>query len=153
MHRVRLAGFLASNSPMDFKVSTAPIEQDGLLVSVEGEFDLSSADQVQTAAEPAISAGRPLLLDLRDCSFIDSTALRLVLQIHGALTRDAGPDAPMAVVANSEIRKFFSMTAIDQSVCVCTTREEALAALTATPDAENGKPASPPDLLARSGEE
>ena len=129
------------------------MEQDGLLVSVEGEFDLSSADQVQTAAEPAVSAGRPLLLDLGECSFIDSTALRLVLQMQSALAKAVGPDAPMAVVANSEIRKFFSMTAIDQSVWVFTTREEAVAALTGTPDAENGKPASPPDLLARSGEE
>ena len=138
---------------MDFKVSTAPIEQDGLLVSVEGEFDLSSADQVQTAAEPAVSAGRPLLLDLGECSFIDSTALRLVLQMQSALAKAVGPDAPMAVVANSEIRKFFSMTAIDQSVWVFTTRDEALASLQGTPGAGETEPASPPDLLARSGEE
>jgi anti-anti-sigma factor len=138
---------------MDFKVSTAPIEQDGLLVSVEGEFDLSSADQVQTAAEPAVSAGRPLLLDLGECSFIDSTALRLVLQMQSALAKAVGPDAPMAVVANSEIRKFFSMTAIDQSVWVLTTRDEALASLRGTPGAGDTQPASPPDLLARSGEE
>jgi anti-anti-sigma factor len=138
---------------MDFKVSTAPIEQDGLLVSVEGEFDLSSADQVQTAAEPAVSAGRPLLLDLGECSFIDSTALRLVLQMQSALAKAVGPDAPMAVVANSEIRKFFSMTAIDQSVWVFTTRDEALASLRGTPGAGDTQPASPPDLLARSGEE
>ena len=139
---------------MDFKISTSPVDRDGLLISVDGELDLSTVDQVERAAEQAISARCPLLLDLSGCSFIDSTGLRLVLKIHEALTKAAGPDAPMAVVATSEIRKFFLITAIDQSVHVLTTRDEALASLRArmgTP--RKGESASPPDdLLARSAE-
>ena len=137
---------------MDFKVGTSPIDDDGLLISVEGEFDLSTADRVRSPGESAIAERRTLLLDLEQCSFIDSTALRLVLQLHAALTSAVGPGA-IAVVANSEIRKFFSMTAIDQTVRVFATREEALAALRATARSGDGEPASPPDLLARSAEE
>ena len=59
----------------------------------------------------------------------------------------------VAVVAGSEIRKFFSMTAIDQSIWVFTTRKEALASLRATPGADNGEPPLPPDLLARNTQE
>ncbi|MEK6326201.1 MAG: STAS domain-containing protein [Actinomycetota bacterium] len=139
---------------MDFKLSTSPIDRDRLLISVEGELDLSTADQVERSAGQAISARCPLLLDLSGCSFIDSTGLRPVLKIREALAKAAGPDAPMAVVASSEIRKFFSITAIDQSVHVFTTRDEALASLRArmsTP--RNGESASPPDdHLARSAE-
>jgi anti-anti-sigma factor len=137
---------------MHFKVGTSPIDDDGLMISVEGEFDLSTADRVRSPAESAIAERRTLLLDLEPCSFIDSTALRLVLQLREALTSAVGPGA-MAVVANSEIRKFFSMTAIDQSVPVFTAREEALASLRGTASSGDGEPASPPDLLARSAEE
>jgi anti-anti-sigma factor len=138
---------------MDFKVSTSPIDDGALLISVEGELDLSTADQVRGPAELAISAQRPLLLDLSHCPFIDSTGLRLVLQIHQALTKAEGPRAPMAVVASSKILKLFSLTAVDQTVQMFTTREEALASLRAsTSTRREGEPASPPDLLARSAE-
>jgi anti-anti-sigma factor len=139
---------------MHFKVRTSPIDEGGLLISVEGELDLSTADRVRSPAESAIAAGRPMLLDLERCSFIDSTGLRFVLQIHDRLTKAAGPNAPMAVVASSEIRKFFSLTAIDQSVRVFTTRDEAVAFLRAssgTPGADDPA-ASADDLLARSAE-
>jgi anti-anti-sigma factor len=139
---------------MDFKISTSPIDRDGLLISVEGELDLSTADQVERSAEQAIAARCPLLLDLSGCSFIDSTGLRLVLKTHEALTKAGGPDAPMAVVASSEIRKFFSITAIDQSVHVFTTRDEALASLRTRMGAprDGESTSSPDDLLARSAE-
>jgi anti-sigma B factor antagonist len=117
---------------MHIKLSTSPIDPHGLLLSVEGEFDLSTAEQVQRSAEPAISAGCPLLLDLSRCSFIDSTGLRAVLKIHRGLTNGEGSSAPMAVVARSDIRRFFSMTAIDLSVPVFVNRAQALESIGAT---------------------
>jgi anti-anti-sigma factor len=138
---------------MDFRVSTSPIDDGALLISVEGELDLSTADQVRGPAGLAVSAGRPLLLDLSQCPFIDSTGLRLVVQIHEGLTKTEGPSAPMAIVASSKTLKLFALTAVDQIVQVFSTREEALASLRAsTSTRREGEPASPPDLLARSAE-
>jgi stage II sporulation protein AA (anti-sigma F factor antagonist) len=127
---------------MDFKVSTSPIDHDGLLISVEGELDLFTVNDVQRSAEPAISARRPLLLDLSECPFIDSTGLRLVLKIHEVLTDGEGSGAPMAVVASSDIRKFFSLTAIDLSVPVFPNRGQALKSLAATGSHSNTPDAS-----------
>jgi anti-anti-sigma factor len=114
---------------MHFKVSTSRMERDGFLVSVEGELDLSTAEQVEHSAEPAILARLPMLLDLSQCPFIDSTGLRLVLKLHEDLTKGEGPGAPMAVVVASEVREFFTLTAIDLSVPVFLDRGEALASL------------------------
>ena len=126
---------------MHFKVSTSTVDHSGLLISVEGEFDLSTAEQVGRRAELAIAAGRPLLLDLSRCLFMDSTALRLVLKIHKGLTDGAGRSAPMAVVASPAIRGFFSLTAIDLTVPVFFNREQALDSLRANSSHINAFPA------------
>jgi anti-anti-sigma factor len=140
---------------MNFQVSTSPIEHDGLLISVEGEFDLSTADQVQRPAELAISAGRPVLLDLSKCPFMDSTALRLVLKIRKGLTDADQSSVSMAVVASPAVRKYFSITAIDQYVPVFLSRGQALESLGASrshintaPDGEWESSAHPPPAAA-----
>jgi anti-anti-sigma factor len=132
---------------MDFKVSTSSIDHSAALICVEGEFDLATAEQVEHAAELAIAMRSPVLLDLSECRFIDSSGLRTVLQIHGELTDGEGKSAPLAVVANSEIRRLFSLTAIDLRVPVFLTREQALQSLGASRSRINsphdGEPAFP----------
>jgi anti-anti-sigma factor len=132
---------------MNFKVSTSPIDRNGVLISVEGDFDLSTADQVRRSAEQAISARRPMILDLYKCAFMDSTALRLVLQVHRDLSEGAGSSPPLAVVVSPALRKFFSMTAIDQSVPVFLNHEQALDSLGAIQSHINTSPGAEPEPL------
>jgi anti-sigma B factor antagonist len=111
---------------MDFKIDVPTTEGfDGFLVSVEGELEISTVEQLADPAEVAIRAGCPLVLDLSECSFIDSTVLRFVLRTHRALS---AVGEAMAVVSgdNSHLRKLLSITAIDLSVPVFATREEAI---------------------------
>ena len=72
-----------------------------------------------------------MILDLSECPFIDSTGLRLTLHLHNGLSNGDAPSAALAVVANPRIRRLFSLTAIDLSVGVFATRDEALDALEA----------------------
>jgi anti-sigma B factor antagonist len=110
---------------MDFKLSTAPVDDGaGLLVTVEGELDISTAERVAEAAELAVSSGRSLLLDLSKCSFVDSTGLRVVLRVHRALAESG---RTLAVVTDHpQVRGLFSLTAIDLSVRVFAERADAL---------------------------
>src|SRR5215208_594741 len=118
--------------PMHFEFETSPIGHgDALVIAVEGELDLAAVEQLRGPAELAISKRRPVILDLSECTFIDSTGLRLTLQLHNHLGNGDEPGAAFAVVANPRIRKFFSLTAIDMSVGVFATRDEALDALEA----------------------
>jgi len=103
---------------MDFKLSTAT------LVSVEGELDLSTAEELAEPTRRAVNADCPLILDLSGCAFVDSTGLRFVLHAHTALA-DSG--SAMAVVTdNPHVRELFSLTAIDLSVPVFATVDEAV---------------------------
>ena len=108
-----------------------PIGEDALVISVKGELCLATVEELKEPAEAAISDRRVVILDLSECPFIDSTGLRLTLQLHNGRTNGTGPGAALAIVANPRIRKFFSLTAIDRSVEVFATRGEALEALDA----------------------
>jgi anti-sigma B factor antagonist len=103
---------------LDFKVSTAT------LVSVEGELDLSTAEELAEPTRLAVNADRPLILDLSACTFVDSTGLRFVLHAHTALA-DCGR-AMAVVIDNPHVRELFSLTAIDLSVSVFTSLDEAI---------------------------
>lgn len=111
---------------MNFQVINSSIDRDALLICVEGELDLSTAPRLQRDAEAAMDGYRSVVLDLSKCPFIDSTGLRLVLHLHRELADGNGASAPMVVVTNPAIRQFFSLTAIDQSVPVFLSVEQAL---------------------------
>jgi len=49
-------------------------------VVVAGELDLSSADRLRDALRGEVDAGRPVLVDLRSCTFIDSVGLSVLIQ-------------------------------------------------------------------------
>jgi stage II sporulation protein AA (anti-sigma F factor antagonist) len=112
-------------TPKDFQVTTSMGEDDTVLIAVRGELDIATAKQLEGPFKLAISDRRPLVLDLSECPFIDSTGLRLVLRTHQELSGEE-PRQPMAVVVHANLRKMFSITAIDLSVRVCDTREEAI---------------------------
>jgi len=98
---------------------------DAMVVAVEGELDLVSTSHVETPAREAIALKQALVFDLSRCSFIDSTALRLLLRVHSALTA-ADLDLPMAlVVGDSPVRKVLSIAAIDDRVPLLPTLESA----------------------------
>jgi anti-sigma B factor antagonist len=122
---------------MDFKVSTTAVDGTGLVVvSVAGELDIATAERLAGPTEVAVEAECGLLLDLSECSFIDSSGLRSVLHAY----RELGEiGEAMVVVAgrNSPVRKMLSLTGIDLSVRIFATRGDAIAWLdtAAAPDA------------------
>lgn len=111
---------------MEFNITTSRSHEHASVIAIRGEFDLASVMRVEADADEVIEQKRPLILDLSQCTFIDSSALRLVLKIRRNLeSADLGA-APLVVVAgDSPVRKMFSVTAIDQSVPVVPTLEEA----------------------------
>lgn len=115
---------------MDFKVSSTTIEGTGvLLVSVEGELDIGSAEELVGPTEVAVSAACPLILDLSQCPFIDSSGLRLMLHANHALS-DVG--ARFAVVTDRpQAKRLLSVTGTDQRVPLFESLSEAIAWLAA----------------------
>jgi anti-anti-sigma factor len=111
---------------MNLNVPTARFTEDEVMViTIEGELDLSTIDRAEVPAQEAIAMRRPVVFDLSGCTFIDSSALRLLLQVHRALTA-VDLDVPMAIaIGDSPVGKMLSLTAIDQSIPVLPTLEAA----------------------------
>jgi anti-anti-sigma factor len=78
--------------PPPFEVEVR--ELDGVaVVEVRGEIDLVTAPQLAAAVEEAIldhGAPRPLLVDLGECTFMDSTGLAVLLRAQDRLGEDPG---------------------------------------------------------------
>lgn len=71
-----------------FKVEFVPGDPSAL--RLDGEIDLSTADQLRAAVEKALSMDPNVVIDMAGVSFIDACGLRVVLQL--AASRDgAGP--------------------------------------------------------------
>jgi anti-sigma B factor antagonist len=111
---------------MNLNVTTAHFtEVEVMVITIEGELDLSTIDRAEVPAQEAIAMRRPIVFDLSGCTFIDSSALRLLLQVHRALTA-VDLDMPMAIaIGDSPVAKMLSLTAIDQSIPALPTLEAA----------------------------
>lgn len=81
----------------EFSVHVAPAPGGGTDVTVFGELDLATVEEVEAALDEAIAAEGPVVIDLRACGFIDSrgiaalvkAALRLREQDRNVLIRGA----------------------------------------------------------------
>src|SRR4051812_38576410 len=66
------------------------VEHNRLLIRVEGEIDVDAAPLVRSCADAALAttSAEPVVIDLTDCSFMDSSGLNaLVFAAHTASRR------------------------------------------------------------------
>ena len=96
------------------------------LVEVAGEIDIATVEALEEPLIGAIEAGRrPVILDLGNCSFIDSTGMHLVLRAHTLLREDGGSETSLAIVARGRVLELLKITGLDQTLSIVATREEA----------------------------
>jgi anti-sigma B factor antagonist len=96
------------------------------LVVVEGEVDAYAAPDLDSALDDAGRRG-DVLVDLRRVSFMDSTALGLVVRavrVYGESGRSA-----RVVLPGGAARRIFEITALDRALPVAESRESGLAEL------------------------
>jgi anti-sigma B factor antagonist len=108
------------------RVETTP--EDAAIVTAEGELDAYAAPEL-TACFANVSVDRDVVVDLSAVSFLDSTALGIVVRTirkvgeRGAHVR--------LVLPETSARRIFEITMLDQVLPLAATREDALAELTA----------------------
>lgn len=111
----------------DFRLEEDQPRPDTVVVSVHGDLDLHSADQLGDLLVEAVDRGLWLLVvDLSRVEFVDSQGLGALLRA----TRRFGPakERFRLVVPAPEIRRVFEITALDQVFPLDESRETALAA-------------------------
>lgn len=65
-----------------FRISEVDLEPGCREVRVEGELDLSVADQLQKRLEAAATEDVEVLVSLERCDFIDSTGIAAIISAH-----------------------------------------------------------------------
>ena len=110
----------------EFEISEATREGVNL-VAIQGELVLDTAPAIREPLERAAEdGGRPLVVDLSACTFMDSIGLAMLL--HGAKPLQDG-GARVALVADGEVRRLLRLTAIDQTLPAYDSVEAAIKAV------------------------
>lgn len=98
------------------------------VVAVRGDVDLDSAQRLSEGLRTASrGGGGPVVVDLCEVPFMDSTGLHLLLNLLRRLTRQG---RRMAIACSpAGVQRLFELTRLDGTFEMYDSREEALAAL------------------------
>jgi anti-sigma B factor antagonist len=118
--------------PAEFALTEESIDQQRHVVAVQGEIDLFTAPELKQTLAEAIEGGKTrIAVDLTGTSFLDSTALGVLI---GAVKRLRSRDGVLTIVnTDQNIAKTFEITGLDQIFTIMPTRDEAVAALDGNP--------------------
>jgi anti-anti-sigma factor len=87
-----------------YALSRMPGDGDVITLRVSGEIDLSNADQFDDELHSILNGtDHQLVLDLHECSFIDSTAIRVLIKI-GQEQRERGRTLGLARIGHEPKR-------------------------------------------------
>ena len=114
--------------PPEFAIIEQGSEAGHFVIAARGEIDLFTAPELKQVITEAIECGeRRMAIDLSEVSFLDSTALGVLI---GAVKRLRSRGGALAVVnTDASIAKTFEITGLDQIFTIVPDRAEALEAL------------------------
>lgn len=84
------------------------IEDGTRIVSLSGELDLSNAETAETALREAREADGPLVVDMRELEFIDSTGIALLVGIIGG----EGPEVRFVPSDSAAVTRVMELTGL-----------------------------------------
>lgn len=107
-------------------LSDEAVDADTQLLRARGELDLYAAPELKRRLASAIDAGKTrIVVDLTDASFMDSTALGVLL---GALKRLRVRDGALAIASEQPtILRILEVTGMNQVLDLHKTADDALA--------------------------
>jgi anti-sigma B factor antagonist len=106
----RLPRLVPVTAPAEFEVTVEQLEQGGTVVRVRGEVDMATCAELQAALDRA-GRGEPVIVDLTDCAFLDSSAIRVLL-MSSAKAESTGGSASL-VVPDARIRRVLEIAGLD----------------------------------------
>lgn len=111
-------------SEVSFLITRRELADDTSLLSVEGDLDLASAPNLKWALADLQSVGaRHVVVDLSKVSFIDSTALGVLVGAQ----RHLDPGVKLAIAcAEENVLRIFELTGLDGMFEIVPTLQEAL---------------------------
>ncbi len=108
-----------------FAIFCRELDRRTSVISIEGELDLLTAPRLKWMLTDALEAGHEeLVVNLSLATFIDSTALGVLVGVN----RSLGVDARLAIVCQrGALLKIFEFSGLDGMFMIFSTVDEALA--------------------------
>jgi anti-sigma B factor antagonist len=118
--------------PPEFSLTEDALNSERHVVAVSGEIDLFTAPELKQKLTDAIEGGKTrIVVDLTDTTFLDSTALGVLI---GAVKRLRSREGALVIVnVDQNIAKTFEITGLDQIFTIVPERDAAIAALDTEP--------------------
>jgi anti-sigma B factor antagonist len=109
---------------VEFGLIDRDIDETTSVVAVQGELDLTTAPRLKWMLHDLLEAGRTRqVVDLTDTTFMDSTALGVLVGIN----RSLGEGARLAIVCSRpNVLKIFELSGMDGVFTIVPTLDEAL---------------------------
>jgi anti-sigma B factor antagonist len=121
---------------VEFGIIRHELDDRTSLISVEGELDLSTAPQLKWMLLDSLDAGHDqLVLDLSLSTFMDSTALGVLIGVNRSL--DVGGRMAIAC-ARTDVLHIFELSGLDSAFSIFATLGEALAYIQRDPATREG---------------
>ncbi len=109
----------------DLAIETKKLSDDWLAISVEGEVDLATADELSTALDNALTNGiKHVVVDLNHTPFMDSTGLRTLVMAHRRMAEE-DRDLVLAV-EGGPISRLIDVSGVESSLRVVASVEDVL---------------------------
>ncbi len=119
---------------MDFSLSSEQVNGAAAadyVVAVGGEVDLYTAPELKRELHRVLGKGaRRIVVDMSDTTFIDSTALGVLLSVVKRVHPDDG--SVVLVCPDPNVRRIFEITLLDRVFAIVESRGEAMAELAAS---------------------
>jgi anti-anti-sigma factor len=96
---------------MPLELAVSP-DGEAVVVTIAGDLDLSTAPELERSLVGIQTDGRPVVLDLRKVSFMDSSGLRVILAAD-ARARAAGARLVL-VEGRPGVQRVFQLTLLDR---------------------------------------
>ena len=106
---------------IEFQARSERLADGTVVVSIAGELDLYTAPEFEALAQNGDAPGR-VVVDLSECTFIDSTGLGILVKLE----RRIGGHALLIVASAPEVLRAFEVTGIDRQLALHPTLESAL---------------------------
>jgi anti-sigma B factor antagonist len=110
---------------LEFRVENELLADDTRVVSVAGELDMYTAPSFEQQIHHALDDGAVrVVIDLSECSFMDSTALGILLNARKKL---GGQNHRLVLVGpDSNILKLFEITGLESTFAIAPSRAAAM---------------------------
>jgi anti-sigma B factor antagonist len=112
-------------------------ERGAVIAEVTGDIDISTVSRLRERLLVLADSGDPLIVDLNEVSFIDSTGLGVL--VATARRADAHGGSLHAVCSRPPTKKLLWLTGVDRRIPLTDTVDETLKLLTASGDAPGKK--------------